>query len=128
MVNEGYMNKDVYGVTDEEIKMAREAYEKRNTNDGVIIYLRLEKVITDRNGDNTILYDLAADFDWDIDWDKAVAKKLVELAIEAECTIDGIAIDGIPEDVLDRARDMAYDMYMQEIEVLYNKMCYDGEV
>lgn len=54
----------VYGITNEEAELAQKAYDNRNTDDGEWALIALAHSIYARGGNDAILYDISADFNW----------------------------------------------------------------
>ena len=58
-----------YHISNDEAKLAQAVYDHRNTREGEEMLRQLETRLQGR--DNSILYDLAADFRWDYEWEEA---------------------------------------------------------
>lgn len=58
----------IYGLTEEEATIAVKCEQNANTKEGESMLDTLESLLNKRGGDTAVLYDLAADFDWDYDW------------------------------------------------------------
>ena len=65
--------KKVYGLSDSESEVAQIAYETKNTKTEEAALVLLECLINERQGDTAVLYDLAADFNWDYKPDQHLA-------------------------------------------------------
>lgn len=66
----------VYKVTKKEAELAQSAYDHRNTFEGEELYLALAESILERGGDESILYDLSADFRWGYEFHPEIKGKL----------------------------------------------------
>ncbi len=55
---------EVYNVTENQANLAAYAYDNLDTQIGYTLYYDLYKDIKDSNGDESILADLAAEFNW----------------------------------------------------------------
>lgn len=64
----------VYDLTPEQIELAKQVSNNLNKAAGYRAFYELEKDITDNGGDDSVLYDLAADFNWDIALNVALNK------------------------------------------------------
>jgi hypothetical protein len=68
----------MYNITQEEAELAQAAYEFGNamngtdTDEGVRKYIELSNMIMSAGTDDSILYDLAADFSWTLDWEAII--------------------------------------------------------
>lgn len=63
--------KTIYRVTDKEIKLYKLIKENLNTEKGYYYYFKLTESIKDNNLPDGILYDAAAEFNWDSKLDEA---------------------------------------------------------
>lgn len=67
-------NLDVYNLLSSEIELVEIVRKNLNTEAGYQAFYKLEKSIIDRVGDQAILYDLAADFNWDNKLEEALKR------------------------------------------------------
>ena len=65
-----------YGLTPSELQLYKTAEENLDTEKGYEAYFALTRSIDSRKGDDTVLYDLAADFAWDDRLSKAAERYL----------------------------------------------------